>query len=132
MPATKARGRAGPNVAMAATQPSSAADNTGLLLQTLTSAFNMFASAQTSAVSTSLAVPVVATPHQFSSPPPALETELKICIQAFAAACNLPADVIDTALAHLSEYDYSPDAICEASPERLKEITALSEGQVLL
>lgn len=65
MPATKAHGQSGPNMAMVATQPSSAVDNTGLLLQTLTSAFNMFASTQTPAASTSLAVPVVATPHQF-------------------------------------------------------------------
>ena len=115
LPATKACGRLGPNIAMVATQPSSTVDNTGLLLQMLNSAFNMFASAQTPAASTSLVVPVVATPHQFSSPPPALKTELKICIQEFAAAPNLPADVINTALAHLSKHDYSPDAIYEAS-----------------
>jgi hypothetical protein len=116
---------------MVATETSSTADNTGLLLQTLTSAFNMFMSTQTSAASTSLTVSRAATPHQLLSPPPTVETELDICILAFAAACNLSTVVIDSIWAHLSKYDYSPDAICKASPERLKEITALSEGQVL-
>lgn len=131
VPATKARGRSGPNAAMAATETRFTMDNTGFLLQTLTSLSNMFASTQTSVVSTSLAVPTAATPHRISPPPPAVETDLGIYIQAFAASRNLPADIINSAWTRLSECDYSLGAICEASPGRLKEINALSEGQVL-
>lgn len=127
IPATKARGRSDPNAAMAATETRFTMDNTGFLLQTLTSLSNMFASTQTSVVSTSLAVP---TPHRISPPPPAVETDLGIYIQAFAAARNLPADIINSAWTRLFECDNSLGAICEASPGRLKEINALSEGQV--
>ena len=72
MPTTKACGWSGPNVAMVATQPSSTADNTDILLQMLTSAFNMFTSAQTPAASTSFTVPVVATPPNSRHPLPFL------------------------------------------------------------
>jgi hypothetical protein len=68
--------------------------------------------------------------HQ-SSPPPAIEAELDVCLHAFAAARGLSANAIGVALSQLVEFDYSPDAICEASSERLKEITGLTEGQVL-
>ena len=86
----------------------------------------MFASAWPSS---SLAVPEN-TQHQ-SSPPPAIETELDVCLCAFATAHSLSVDIVDKASSQLSEFDYSPDAICEASSEHLKEITGLMEGQVL-
>ncbi|KAG1782520.1 hypothetical protein EV702DRAFT_1192190 [Suillus placidus] len=107
-PATKPHGCLGPNAMLVTADAATpAADHTGLLLQTLSSAFNMFASAQPSAASSSLAIHTAANTQHQSSPPPTIEAEL---------------DVLPLCLCHCAGI---------ASSERLKEITGLMEGQVL-
>lgn len=66
-----------------------------------------------------------------SSPPPAIDDELDICLAAFQKAKSLSLEATTRILVSLRNVEYTPDAICEASPSRLEEITGLAEGQVL-
>jgi hypothetical protein len=115
---TKARGRSGPNTAT--TPANGTINNTGLLLQTLSLAFTMFANNSahniTQTASASLTLPA-SEQNRLSSPPPAIEDELDACLTAFGIARRLASDVVERAIADLHEVDYSPDAICEAASE---------------
>lgn len=83
--------------------------------------------------SSSLAVAAVPTPNEprISSPPPAVDDKLDVCLAAFQKAKNLSPELLAGALVGLRKAEYLPDAICEASPSRLEEITGLVEGRVL-
>lgn len=67
-----------------------------------------------------------------SSPPPAIEDDLDIFMDAFRRAKRIPANIIDDATARLRDGRYTPDILCEASvtTERLTELTSLAEGEV--
>ena len=123
----KPRGHTGPNTAKA-TGSETSMDANMLLLQTLNSAFTMFSK---SIPATHATVPAAADPCRASSPPPPIEDELEKCLEAFRKAKGLSSEVIGIVLDNFRNVSYSPDAICEASPQRLEEVSGLKEGQVL-
>ena len=70
-------------------------------------------------------------PHHASSPPPPIEDELEIFLEAFHKAKGLIADIVAPVLSKFHKVSYSPDVICEATPQHLEEISGLAEGHVL-
>ncbi|KAJ7083225.1 hypothetical protein C8R44DRAFT_894560 [Mycena epipterygia] len=127
---TKPRGRTGP---YPAPQPAttSAAD---LLLTTMVPVMAMMAQNMASNIPARAPIvpPSARSPVQASSPPPAIEDDLDIFMDAFRRAKNIPQTLIDNAKEHLRDARYTPDIICEASvvTERLSELTGLAEGEV--
>lgn len=67
-----------------------------------------------------------------SSPPPAVENELKVFLTSFAAAKGISSATIQDIFERLQDAQYDPDAISEMtlSNKHLQEITGLAEGQV--
>lgn len=63
-----------------------------------------------------------------SSPPPAQEDELRLCLEAFGRAKNIPSDQIGTALISLADKHYTPDTLPFAHAERLAQLTPFAEG----
>ncbi|KAF7980968.1 hypothetical protein HWV62_35762 [Athelia sp. TMB] len=135
---SRARGRTGPHPEAPATssQPPPATDYAALLLQAIPALVGAFASNSgrntniTQTTSATLTVPAENI-NWNSSPPPSLEDELEKCLQAFSLARGVSEDALATALSNLRRADYSPDAICEADIGHLRELSHLSEGQVL-
>ncbi|KAJ7488779.1 hypothetical protein B0H11DRAFT_2405873 [Mycena galericulata] len=134
---SKPRGRGGPYPAQL--QSGSAGDNTvNLLLTTMAAviammAQNMAGNVLAPAPLAPLAPPAPPrSPVQASSPPPAIEDDLDVFMDAFRRAKNLSHALIDDAKTGLRDAHYSPDILCEASvtSERLKELTGLAEGEV--
>jgi hypothetical protein len=125
---SKPRGRTGPNAAKAIGSETSV-DTNALLLQTLNSAFTMLSKTIPAAVHT--VTHSAADSYRASSPPPPIEDELEKCLEAFRKAKGLSSEVISVVLDNFRNISYSPDAICEASPQRLEEVSGLKEGQVL-
>jgi len=71
-------------------------------------------------------------PVRASSPPPPVSDELDRFLDAFSRAKQIPEDRLATARQQLREARYLPDVIGEPFVEfaRLKELTALAEGEV--
>ncbi|TCD62482.1 hypothetical protein EIP91_006803 [Steccherinum ochraceum] len=67
--------------------------------------------------------------EHMSSPPPALEDELSLCLQAFGRAKRVDADAVMTAVEALGEAGYEPETIAVPSAGRIQELTGLSEGK---
>ncbi|KAJ7815782.1 hypothetical protein B0H14DRAFT_3475819 [Mycena olivaceomarginata] len=114
---------------------SAAADTTNLILTTMVPVMAMMARNMASNVSTSVAVappPVPRSPVQASSPPPAIEDDLDVFMDAFRRAKNIPTALIDVAKGHLHGACFTPDILSEPSVtvERLQELTGLAEGEV--
>jgi hypothetical protein len=96
-------------------------------VQTLNSALTVFAKSMPSVSHNHTSDPS----HRASSPPPPIEDKLEIFLEAFRKAKGLTADIVTPALYKFHEVAYSPDAICEATPRHLEEISGLMEGHVL-
>ncbi|KAJ6622608.1 hypothetical protein B0H10DRAFT_2214248 [Mycena sp. CBHHK59/15] len=73
-----------------------------------------------------------ASPVCASSPPPAIEDELDVFMNAFRCAKNLKDAIIDDTRAGLHRAHYSPDVLSETSVtiECLQELTGLQEREV--
>jgi hypothetical protein len=123
---SRPRGRSGPNPSKS-TDIEQSTDSNTLLLQTLNSAMTVFAK---SLSSTSPATN--SGNHCRSSPPPPIEDDLEVCLSAFQKYKGVPADVVAVAMSAFCEVSYNPDAICEATCERLQEISGLAKGHVLM
>lgn len=67
-----------------------------------------------------------------SSPPPPISDELDRFLDAFSKAKEIPEEQLTTARKQLREARYMPDIIGEPFVDfaRLKELTALAEGEV--
>jgi hypothetical protein len=70
-------------------------------------------------------------PLRLSSPPPAVEDELVICLKAFGVSRGLTAETIDKACAGLEEFAYTPDIMGEVTADRLQELTGFAEGHAI-
>jgi len=66
------------------------------------------------------------------SPPPPIEDELTVFLDAFSHAKNISSSVLSTAQEQLCDAHYTPDVIHEASVSVhcLQELTGLAEGEV--
>ena len=64
-----------------------------------------------------------------SSPAPAVEDELRLCLDAFGTAKSIGPDLIDAAFDGLSLKGYTPDALEVISINHLAELTGFSEGR---
>lgn len=90
-----------------------------------------------SAAVASLAPPSAVSPistrgsDRFSSPPPAIEDDLTVCMRAFAAARRLSDDVLNKAIEGLDDVCYTPDIIGEVTADRLQSLTNLPEGHAI-
>ncbi|TFK62726.1 hypothetical protein BDN72DRAFT_902990 [Pluteus cervinus] len=71
------------------------------------------------------------TDDRLSSPPPAIEDELKACLLAFGKARRISQEVTDAARAGLDAECYTPDIIGDAAVERLQTLTKLPEGHAI-
>jgi hypothetical protein len=71
-------------------------------------------------------------PQRASSPPPAIEDELDVFMEAFRVAKRISADLISDATDRLREERYTPDILSEATVtfERLRHLTKFAEGEV--
>ncbi|KAJ7330944.1 hypothetical protein DFH08DRAFT_815028 [Mycena albidolilacea] len=116
---SKPRGRSGPYPSQSSAGSSSAAaDTTNLILTTMVPVMAMMARNMASNVSTSVAVappPVPRSPVQASSPPPAIEDDLDVFMDAFRRAKNIPTALIDVAKGHLHGACFTPDILSEPS-----------------
>jgi len=80
----------------------------------------------------SAAIP--ATPHspeRLSSPPPAIEDELVICMQSFWASRIISAATIADAITKLEGIAFTPDIMGEVTTSRLQELTGFAEGHAI-
>ncbi|KAJ7887771.1 hypothetical protein B0H13DRAFT_1888726 [Mycena leptocephala] len=119
---SKPRGRTGP---FPAQQPAStSSETTNLLLTTWQVIFSAPAPVAPPSAPRS--------PVQASSPPPAIEDDLDVFMDAFRHAKNMPDTRIDNAKAQLRDVCYTPDILAESSLtlERLMELTGFAEGEV--
>ncbi|KAJ6556130.1 hypothetical protein B0H19DRAFT_1376984 [Mycena capillaripes] len=130
---SKPRGRTGP---FPAQQPASkSSESTNLLLTSMVPVMAMMA--QNMASNFSAPAPVATpsaprSPVQVSSPPPAIEDDLDVFMDAYRRAKNMPDTRIDNAKAQLRDVCYTPDILAESSVtlERLMELTGFAEGEV--
>ncbi|KAJ7114391.1 hypothetical protein C8R44DRAFT_740529 [Mycena epipterygia] len=131
---SKPRGRGGPYPAHSQSASTSAetANTTNLLLTTMAMMAQNMASNHPTPASVAAPPPAPRSPVQLSSPPPAIEDDLDVFMDAFRRAKNIPASVIDDAKVGLRDARYTPDVLCEdfVTSERLKELTGLAEGEV--
>jgi len=67
--------------------------------------------------------------HPPSSPPPALDRELRACLDAFGHKNLVDLAKIEAAFTGLSEKYYLPDSLSVASLDRISELTGLAEGE---
>lgn len=89
-------------------------------------------SPQVTTPSTALAPPAVTHDiERLSSPPPAIEDELIICMKAFAASRGLSAVFLAKAVDELEEVCYTPDIMGEVTAERLQSLTGFPEGHAI-
>ncbi|KAJ6554101.1 hypothetical protein B0H10DRAFT_1967946 [Mycena sp. CBHHK59/15] len=133
---SKPRGRSGPFPAHPLA-PSSSSDTTNLLLTSMVPmmammAQNMASNIPRAAIPAPAILPAPRSPMQASSPPPAVEDELDVFMDAFCRAKNIPDVTINKAKDQLRESRFTPDILCESSvtTERLQELTGLAEGEV--
>ena len=70
-------------------------------------------------------------PLCLSSPPPAVEDELVVCLKAFASSQGLTAETIEKAGAGLEEFAYTPDIMGEVTVDHLQELTGFAEGHAI-
>ncbi|KAJ6610976.1 hypothetical protein B0H10DRAFT_2224559 [Mycena sp. CBHHK59/15] len=133
---SKPRGRSGPFPAHPPA-PSSSSDTTNLLLTSMVPvmammAQNMASNIPRAAIPAPAILPAPRSPMQASSPPPAVEDELDVFMDAFCRAKNIPDVTINKAKDQLHESRFTPDILCESSvtTERLQELTGLAEGEV--
>ncbi|KAI0685325.1 hypothetical protein BC835DRAFT_1421345 [Cytidiella melzeri] len=135
--ASRPRGRAGPN--LATTPSTSMTDTNSLLLGLATpliamamqqmSSWRPNSPSRRSAAVTHPRSPVTPSRDPRSSPPPPVDDELRLCLEAFGRAKHLVPEVVARALAGLDDAAYSPDTIDNPTVERLQELTGLPEGQ---
>jgi hypothetical protein len=64
-----------------------------------------------------------------SSPAPAVEDELQLCLDAFGNTKSVSTDLIDAAFDGLSLKGYTPDVLEVISIDHLAELTGFSEGR---
>jgi hypothetical protein len=64
-----------------------------------------------------------------SSPAPAVEDELRLCLDAFGNAKSIGTDLIDAAFDGLNLKGYTPEALEVISIDHLAELTGFSEGR---
>jgi len=64
-----------------------------------------------------------------SSPAPAIEDELRLCLDAFGNTRFVSTDLIDAAFDGLDSKGYTPDALEVISIDHLAELTGFSEGR---
>ncbi|KAJ7442061.1 hypothetical protein B0H11DRAFT_1932564 [Mycena galericulata] len=133
---SKPRGRSGP-FPTHPPAPSSSSDTTNLILTSMVPvmammAQNMASNIPRAAIPAPAILPAPRSPIQASSPPPAVEDELDVFMDAFRRAKNIPDVTIDKAKDQLRESRFTPDILCESSvtTERLQELTGLAEGEV--
>ncbi|KAJ6629679.1 hypothetical protein B0H10DRAFT_1939655 [Mycena sp. CBHHK59/15] len=93
---------------------------------------NMASNIPQAAIPAPAILPAPNSPMQASSPPPAVEDELDVFMDAFCHAKNIPDVTINKAKDQLRESRFTPDILCESSvtTERLQELTGLAEGEV--
>jgi hypothetical protein len=93
------------------------------------------ASVAMSHLTPSAAPPTTATapcaPERLSSPPPAIEDELIICMRSFGASRIISATTIADATAKLEEVAFTPDIMGEVTASRLQELTGFAEGHAI-
>ena len=65
-----------------------------------------------------------------SSPIPAKEDQLHLCLEAFGRAKSISNEEIAAAVATLCEKDYTADTLSFAGVERLAQLTQLAEGSI--
>jgi hypothetical protein len=70
-------------------------------------------------------------PERLSSPPPAIEDELIICMRSFGASRIISAATIADATAKLEEVAFTPDIMGEVTASRLQELTSFAEGHAI-
>ncbi|KAI0260989.1 hypothetical protein BGY98DRAFT_75869 [Russula aff. rugulosa BPL654] len=63
------------------------------------------------------------------SPAPAVEDELRLCLDEFGRAKSVDADAIDAAFNGLNVKGYTPDTLEVISVDRVAELTGLTEGK---
>ena len=66
-----------------------------------------------------------------SSPPPAIEDELSVCMRAFATSRAISDELLDNAVAGLDEVCYTPDIMGEVTAGRLQTLTGFPEGHAI-
>jgi hypothetical protein len=64
-----------------------------------------------------------------SSPAPAVEDELRLCLDAFGSAKSVSTDLVDAAFDGLNSKGYTPDVLEVISVNHLAELTGFSEGR---
>lgn len=64
-----------------------------------------------------------------SSPAPAVEDELQLCLDAFGKAKSISADAVNMAFDGLDSKGYTPDTLEMISIDRIAELTGLAEGK---
>jgi hypothetical protein len=69
--------------------------------------------------------------ERLSSPPPAIEDELAVCMKAFAASRVISVDLLDKAVDGLDEVCYTPDIMGDVTAERLQSLTGFPEGHAI-
>ncbi|KAJ6600601.1 hypothetical protein DFH09DRAFT_1498329 [Mycena vulgaris] len=132
----KPRGRTGALPAQHLVTPStSTSDATSLLLTSMVPVMAMMAQNIAGNIPCAPGFVLPAPPRSpvaASSPPPAIDDDLDVFMDAFRRAKKIPANVIDNATAQLRDGRYTPDILCEPSVtfERLTELTGLAEGEV--
>ncbi|KAJ6561742.1 hypothetical protein B0H19DRAFT_1068481 [Mycena capillaripes] len=121
---SKPRGHTGPFLAQ---QPASTLlESTNLLLTSMNMASNFSAPAPVATPS------APRSPVQVSSPPPVIEDNLDVFMDAYRCAKNMPNTRIDNAKAQLCNVCYTPNILAESlvTLEQLMELTGFAEGEV--
>jgi hypothetical protein len=121
----KPRGCSGLNL-MKSIEAESSTDANTLMLQMLNSVMTLIMKSIPSA-------PTANSCNQHpSSPLLPIEDELDVCLEVFCKEKGIALDVMAIAMAGFCEVSYNPNAICEAMPKRLQEVSSLAEGQALM